>query len=116
MLVGNVADDDIHLFGVDGECSVAILPVEVFQGIILGLDPLGGIGFDLFYQIHERDFFGQQAQDVDVVGVAANDDGLAAQLVADAPQVAVQLLLIGRVDQVLAVLRAEDDVDVVFDE
>ena len=51
-----------------------------------------------------------------MVGVAADDDGLAAQLVADAPQVAVKLLLIGWVDQVLAVLRAEDDVDVVFDE
>ena len=51
---------------------------------------------------------------MDVIGVATYDDGLAAQLVTDATQVAVQLLLIWRVDQVLAVLRAEDDVDVVF--
>lgn len=51
-----------------------------------------------------------------MIGIPAHDDGLAAQLIASPTQVTVQLLLIRRVDQVLAVFGAEHDVDVVFDE
>jgi hypothetical protein len=50
-----------------------------------------------------------------MIGIPAYDDGLATQLIASSTQVVVQLLLIGRVDQVLAVLGTEHDVDVVLD-
>lgn len=49
-----------------------------------------------------------------MVAIPAYDDGLAAQLIASSTQVVVQLLLIGREDQLLAVLGAEYDVDVVL--
>ena len=51
-----------------------------------------------------------------MIGIPSYDDGLAAQLIASPTQIVVQFLLIGRVDQLLAVFGAEHDVDVVFDE
>lgn len=49
-----------------------------------------------------------------MIGISSYDDGLAAQLIASPTQIAVQLLLIGREDQLLAVFGAEYDVDVVL--
>lgn len=51
-----------------------------------------------------------------MIGIPSHDDGLTVQLIASPTQVAVQLLLIRRVDQLLAVFGAEYDVEVVFDE
>lgn len=50
-----------------------------------------------------------------MIGITSHDDGLTAQLIAYPTQVAVQLLLIGWIDQLLAVFGAEYDVEVVFD-
>lgn len=49
-----------------------------------------------------------------MIGMPSHDDGLTAQLIAYPPQIAVQLLLIRRVDQLLAVFGAEYDMDVVL--
>jgi hypothetical protein len=115
MLVGDVRAYPIHAFVVDGKCAVAVLPIKVAEGFVLGFHPFGRMRFDFFQQFHEGYFLGQHAQDVDVVCVPADFDGLALQFFANASKVAVEFLLIGRQNKRLAVLGAEDEVYVVFD-
>ena len=59
----------------DREDSVAALPVEVGQAGRLFLQPLGGFCFCLFDHVLDREFAGQEGEDVNVVGDTADEDG-----------------------------------------
>ena len=38
-LVFNVANDNIDVFRIHGESSIAVLPIEILKGMALGLSP-----------------------------------------------------------------------------
>jgi len=51
---------------------------------------------------------------VDVVGIAADNEGLTAEFIAGTAEVVVEFCFVWGMDELLAVLGTEDDVDVVF--
>lgn len=112
-LIGDVDADGLGMAGADGEGAVAVLPVEVGQVGNLGFDPWSGFAFQLFDQMSDRDRAAEPAEDVDVVGDAADAEDGAIELVAFAAEDLVGFFADDRIVKPgMAVLRGEDDVDV----
>ena len=81
-LVLDVSGDLAGLSDADRECTVAVLPSEVFEA--LGLEPFAGAGFDLFDDLGDGQGSGEIEEEADVVLDAANLDGVAADVAEDA--------------------------------
>ncbi len=114
LLIGDIIDYCLQLMRVDRKGPVSILPVKILVVLAFGLYPLGRMGLHFLHHLHERDFLREPEQHVDMVGVAAYFDGLTPDIIADATQIFVQLLLHRRMDEVLPVLGAEHQMDVVL--
>lgn len=114
MLVCDVINDPFHLRGFDGKGAVALLPVEIFVGLPFAFDPFGGVGFYLLDQLHESDFWGEHAENVDMVDIAADLNHGALEFVANAAEVGVEFRLHRCFDPWPTAFGAEDDVNVIF--
>ena len=93
-----------------GERAVSTLPVEVAERRPLFLHPLRGTLLCLLHKPGDGDGAGKVAEDVDVIFHAADEDGLAPDVLQDARHVGMQPRTQFRVfEKGHAVLRAEDD-------
>ena len=55
LLAGDVLDDGFFMVGADGEYAVSGLPMKLGEVRGFLVNPLGGAGFDFFYQIRHGD-------------------------------------------------------------
>jgi len=74
-LCGDVLAYFLHMALADAECAIAVLPVERNERAILLADPLGTIGLDQTDYFGQRDRFGLDIEDMDMVGRTPDDDG-----------------------------------------
>ena len=111
-LVRDVVADSGNLRGADREDAVAVLPGEVGEGRGCRFEPDGGTSFRLFHDVGCGASAGERGEDMDVVGDAADDDGLAIESGENAAELGVEFGAEIAVVHIRAtVLRGEDGVD-----
>jgi hypothetical protein len=92
LLVVDVSAQIFDVARTHRERAVAVLPIEVGQIVALRLDPLGRIALQFFQEILEREIHAEPAQDMDVVGQAADAQDRALEFVAFATEAVVDFV------------------------
>src|SRR5580698_5872517 len=105
LLVADVSPYDRYLGWTDAERSVSLLPSK------LRSHPPRGSTLELLDRLGQRNFRGQQKQEVDVVGGTTGLDQAEAFAFGDTAEVSIEAAPAVRSDQRPALLRAEDAVN-----
>ena len=111
LLLRTVLGNLLHIRRAHGETSITTLPMERRQGFSLGLDPLGRTRLDLLYNSDQGRVFREAEESVHVVAGPADLYGGRARICEHGCQVRVQVHPQRRRKQGLAMLGAEDQVD-----
>jgi len=86
-LMGDVDEERRKMGWTDREGAVAVLPLKLGQGGVAGLEPPGGLAFQLTEKIGESDGSRETTGDVNMVLHAPDPQGRAAEILASARQI-----------------------------
>lgn len=111
-LVGDVLAHGFDIGSGNGEGSVSGLPCECGEFRALGFDPFRGRFFNILDDLADRDGPSEIEKQVSVVFDGIDEDGSAVEVLQDGGHVGMQRAADGIGDDRIAVLGAEDEVDV----
>ena len=90
--------------------------MEILQGAVLCLDPLGGTRLDLLDDFRERAILREAKERMNVVARAADFDGWRILILEHSRQICVHFFSQGSQKEWFAMFRAEDEMNIKFGE